>query len=147
MVKSYPVDLTKGIVLVLYGRRLRGENQLHSSIESRYFSGFFCIISFYQLIVGFPILILLALALNEVKSAWFKNTYNRPPARPKIDKSHLRRATIRTCTRLIPWVDRFSQPDLLRFGQQGVIITQYNLIEEQTPTLRKRWRTTNIIRP
>ncbi len=41
MVKSYPVDLTKGTILVLYGRRLRGENQLHSSIESRYFSGFF----------------------------------------------------------------------------------------------------------
>ncbi|MCG7381743.1 ABC transporter permease subunit [Paenibacillus sp. ACRRY] len=31
-------------------------------------------ISFFQLIVGFPLPILLALALNEVKSVWFKKT-------------------------------------------------------------------------
>lgn len=38
---------------------------------------------------------------------------------------------------LIPWVDRFSQTDLLKFGQQGVILPLNDLIEEHAPNIKK----------
>ncbi|WP_239297737.1 ABC transporter substrate-binding protein [Paenibacillus sp. ACRRY] len=38
---------------------------------------------------------------------------------------------------LIPWVDRFSQTDLLKFGQQGVIIPLNKLIEQYAPNIKK----------
>jgi putative aldouronate transport system substrate-binding protein len=37
---------------------------------------------------------------------------------------------------LIPWVDQFSQTDLLRYGQQGVIIPLNDLIEEHAPNVK-----------
>lgn len=37
---------------------------------------------------------------------------------------------------LIPWVDRFSQTDLLRFGQQGVIVPLNDLIEQHAPEIK-----------
>ncbi|WP_336781700.1 ABC transporter substrate-binding protein [Paenibacillus illinoisensis] len=38
---------------------------------------------------------------------------------------------------LIPWVDRFSQTDLLKFGQQGVIVPLNDLIEQYAPNIKK----------
>ncbi|WP_127537002.1 ABC transporter substrate-binding protein [Paenibacillus illinoisensis] len=38
---------------------------------------------------------------------------------------------------LIPWVDRFSQTDLLKFGQQGVIVPLNELIEQYAPNIKK----------
>lgn len=38
---------------------------------------------------------------------------------------------------LIPWVDRFSQTDLLKFGQQGVIVPLNDLIEEHAPHIKE----------
>jgi putative aldouronate transport system substrate-binding protein len=37
---------------------------------------------------------------------------------------------------LIPWVDKFSQIDLLRFGQQGVILPLNDLIAEHAPNIQ-----------
>lgn len=37
---------------------------------------------------------------------------------------------------LIPWVDKFSQTDLLRFGQQGVIIPLNDLIDKYAPNVK-----------
>ncbi len=36
---------------------------------------------------------------------------------------------------LIPWVDQFSQTDLLRYGDQGVVITLNDLIAEYAPNI------------
>lgn len=38
---------------------------------------------------------------------------------------------------LIPWVDKFSQSDLLRFGEQGVIIPLNDLIDEYAPNIKE----------
>ncbi|MFS0868571.1 ABC transporter substrate-binding protein [Paenibacillus xylanilyticus] len=38
---------------------------------------------------------------------------------------------------LIPWVDRFSQTDLLKFGQQGVIVPLNDLIDQYAPNIKK----------
>nr|WP_110001340.1 MULTISPECIES: ABC transporter substrate-binding protein [Paenibacillus] len=38
---------------------------------------------------------------------------------------------------LIPWVDRFSQTDLLKFGQQGVILPLNDLIDKYAPNIKK----------
>jgi len=38
---------------------------------------------------------------------------------------------------LIPWVDRFSQTDLLKFGQQGVILPLNDLIDQHAPNIKK----------
>jgi putative aldouronate transport system substrate-binding protein len=37
---------------------------------------------------------------------------------------------------LIPWVDQFSQTDLLRYGQQGVLVPLNDLIEEHGPNIQ-----------
>jgi putative aldouronate transport system substrate-binding protein len=37
---------------------------------------------------------------------------------------------------LIPWVDQFSQTDLLRYGQQGVILPLNDLIEAHAPNVK-----------
>ncbi|OXM85764.1 ABC transporter substrate-binding protein [Paenibacillus rigui] len=37
---------------------------------------------------------------------------------------------------LIPWVDKFSQTDLLRFGQQGVILPLNDLIDKYAPNVK-----------
>ncbi|NMO94962.1 ABC transporter substrate-binding protein [Paenibacillus lemnae] len=37
---------------------------------------------------------------------------------------------------LIPWVDRFSQTDLLRFGKQGVILPLNDLIDQHAPNIK-----------
>ncbi|WP_337101116.1 ABC transporter substrate-binding protein [Paenibacillus sp. YIM B09110] len=37
---------------------------------------------------------------------------------------------------LIPWVDRFSQTDLLKFGQQGVIVPLNELIDQYAPNIK-----------
>ena len=37
---------------------------------------------------------------------------------------------------LIPWVDQFSQTDLLRYGQQGVILPLNDLIDEYGPNIK-----------
>ena len=37
---------------------------------------------------------------------------------------------------LIPWVDQFSQTDLLRYGQQGVILPLNDLIEQHGPNIK-----------
>ncbi|MDQ6418125.1 ABC transporter substrate-binding protein [Paenibacillus sp. LHD-117] len=37
---------------------------------------------------------------------------------------------------LIPWVDRFSQTDLLKFGQQGVIVPLNDLIDQYAPNIK-----------
>nr|WP_189010579.1 extracellular solute-binding protein [Paenibacillus marchantiophytorum] len=38
---------------------------------------------------------------------------------------------------LIPWVDRFSQTDLLKYGQQGVIVPLNDLIDKYGPNIKK----------
>ncbi|QGR00099.1 extracellular solute-binding protein [Paenibacillus psychroresistens] len=38
---------------------------------------------------------------------------------------------------LIPWVDRFSQTDLLKFGEQGVILPLNDLIDQYGPNIKK----------
>ncbi|WP_426454542.1 ABC transporter substrate-binding protein [Paenibacillus sp. S-38] len=38
---------------------------------------------------------------------------------------------------LIPWVDRFSQTDLLKFGQQGLIVPLNNLIDQYAPNIKR----------
>ncbi|NGP46514.1 extracellular solute-binding protein [Bacillaceae bacterium SIJ1] len=38
---------------------------------------------------------------------------------------------------LIPWVDQFSQDELLKYGQQGVLVPLNDLIEEHAPNLQK----------
>lgn len=37
---------------------------------------------------------------------------------------------------LIPWVDQFSQTDLLRYGQQGVVLPLNDLIDEYGPNIK-----------
>ncbi|GIQ64904.1 hypothetical protein PACILC2_34720 [Paenibacillus cisolokensis] len=37
---------------------------------------------------------------------------------------------------LIPWVDKFSQTDLIRFSQQGVIVPLNDLIEQHAPNIK-----------
>ncbi|MEZ4618959.1 MAG: hypothetical protein R2867_26070 [Caldilineaceae bacterium] len=37
---------------------------------------------------------------------------------------------------LIPWVDQFSQTDLLRYGQQGVILPLNDLIDQYAPNVK-----------
>src|SRR5690554_8060173 len=37
---------------------------------------------------------------------------------------------------LIPWVDQFSQIDLLRYGQQGVLLPLNDLIEQYAPNIQ-----------
>ncbi|MBW7458002.1 extracellular solute-binding protein, partial [Paenibacillus sepulcri] len=37
---------------------------------------------------------------------------------------------------LIPWVDRFSQTDLLRFAQQGVVLPLNDLIDKYAPNIK-----------
>jgi ABC-type glycerol-3-phosphate transport system substrate-binding protein len=37
---------------------------------------------------------------------------------------------------LIPWVDQFTQIDLLRYGQQGVILPLNDLIEQYAPNIK-----------
>lgn len=38
---------------------------------------------------------------------------------------------------LIPWVDQFTQTDLLRYGKQGVVIPLNNLIDKHAPNIKK----------
>jgi putative aldouronate transport system substrate-binding protein len=38
---------------------------------------------------------------------------------------------------LIPWVDKFSQLDLLRFGEQGVILPLNDLIDQYAPNIKE----------
>lgn len=38
---------------------------------------------------------------------------------------------------LVPWVDYFSQNDLLRYGQQGVILPLNDLIDQYAPNIKK----------
>ncbi|KAF9117334.1 hypothetical protein BGX30_005577, partial [Mortierella sp. GBA39] len=38
---------------------------------------------------------------------------------------------------LIPWVDKFSQSDLVKFGQQGVILPLNDLIDQYAPNIKK----------
>ena len=42
---------------------------------------------------------------------------------------------------LIPWVDRFSQTDLLKFGQQGVIVPLNDLIDQYAPNIKETLET------
>jgi putative aldouronate transport system substrate-binding protein len=42
---------------------------------------------------------------------------------------------------LIPWVDQFSQLDLLRYGQQGVILPLNDLIDEYAPNVAAAMKT------
>ena len=37
---------------------------------------------------------------------------------------------------LIPWIDQFSQLDLLKYGQQGVVIPLNDLIKEYAPNVQ-----------
>ena len=40
---------------------------------------------------------------------------------------------------LVPWVDAFSRSEILKYGQQGVLVPLEDLIDEYAPTLKERF--------
>ncbi len=72
----------------------------------------------------------------NIQFNWQTTTYDGGPAKEKRQIS-LASGDYPDLYWLIPWVDQFSQPDLLKYGQQGVIIPLNDLIKQYAPNVQK----------
>ncbi len=71
----------------------------------------------------------------NVKFEWTVTTYDATSAAEKRNLS-LASGDYPEVFMLIPWVDQFSQIDLLKYGQQGVILPLNDLIDEYGPNIK-----------
>jgi putative aldouronate transport system substrate-binding protein len=79
-----------------------------------------------------------SLALEKkfnVKFEWTVTTYDGASAKEKRNLA-LASGDFPDLFMLIPWVDQFSQVDLLKFGQQGVIVPLNDLIDQYAPNIK-----------
>ena len=79
-----------------------------------------------------------SLALEEmfnVKFNWTTTTYDNTDASEKRNLA-LASGDYPDVFMLVPWVDQFSQIDLLKYGQQGVILPLNDLIEQYAPNIK-----------
>src|SRR5262245_37970292 len=79
-----------------------------------------------------------SLALEEmlnVKFNWTTTTYDNTYASEKRNLA-LASGDYPDLFMLIPWVDQFSQIDLLKYGQQGVILPLNDLIDQYAPNIK-----------
>lgn len=71
----------------------------------------------------------------NVKFNWTTTTYDATDASEKRNLS-LASGDYPDVFMLIPWVDQFSQIDLLKYGQQGVILPLNDLIDQYAPNIK-----------
>lgn len=79
-----------------------------------------------------------SLSLEEmfnVKFNWTTTTYDNTDASEKRNLA-LASGDYPDLFMLIPWVDQFSQIDLLKYGQQGVILPLNDLIDQYAPNIK-----------
>jgi putative aldouronate transport system substrate-binding protein len=79
-----------------------------------------------------------SLALEEmfnVDFVWTTTTYDNTDASEKRNLA-LASGDYPDLFMLIPWVDQFSQIDLLKYGQQGVILPLNDLIDQYAPNIK-----------
>jgi len=71
----------------------------------------------------------------NVKFNWTTTTYDNTDASEKRNLA-LASGDYPDVFMLIPWVDQFSQIDLLKYGQQGVILPLNDLIDQYAPNIK-----------
>ena len=71
----------------------------------------------------------------NVKFNWTTTTYDNTDASEKRNLT-LASGDYPDLFMLIPWVDQFSQIDLLKYGQQGVILPLNDLIDQYAPNIK-----------
>ena len=71
----------------------------------------------------------------NVKFNWTTTTYDHTDASEKRNLA-LASGDYPEVFMLIPWVDQFSQIDLLKYGQQGVILPLNDLIDQYAPNIK-----------
>ena len=71
----------------------------------------------------------------NVKFNWTTTTYDNTDASEKRNLA-LASGDYPDLFMLIPWVDQFSQIDLLKYGQQGVILPLNDLIDQYAPNVK-----------
>ncbi|MBI1257016.1 MAG: extracellular solute-binding protein [Chloroflexi bacterium] len=71
----------------------------------------------------------------NVKFNWTTTTYDNTDASEKRNLA-LASGDYPDLFMLIPWVDQFSQIDLLKYGQQGVILPLNDLIDQYAPNIK-----------
>lgn len=71
----------------------------------------------------------------NVKFEWTTTTYDGTDAAEKRNLA-LASGDYPDVFMLIPWVDQFSQVDLLKYGQQGVILPLNDLIDQYAPNVK-----------
>jgi putative aldouronate transport system substrate-binding protein len=79
-----------------------------------------------------------SLALEKkfnVKFNWTTTTYDSVSAKEKRNLA-LASGDFPDVFMLIPWVDQFSQIDLLKYGQQGAIVPLNDLIDQYAPNIK-----------
>ncbi|NGP46516.1 extracellular solute-binding protein [Bacillaceae bacterium SIJ1] len=72
----------------------------------------------------------------NIDFTWETTTYDSSSANEKRQIS-LASGDYPDAYMLIPWVDHFSKDELLKYGQQGVLIPLNELIEEHAPNIQK----------
>ena len=76
----------------------------------------------------------------NVKFDWTVTTYDSKDAAEKRNLA-LASGDYPDVFMLVPWIDQFSQVDLLKYGQQGVIIPLNDLIDQYAPNIKKALET------
>src|SRR5258708_23653599 len=71
----------------------------------------------------------------NVKFQWTVTTYDPKDAAEKRNLA-LASGDLPDVFFLIPWVDQFSQVDLLKYGQQGVLVPLNDLIDQYAPNIK-----------
>src|SRR5204863_6360066 len=72
----------------------------------------------------------------KIQFRWQTTTYDGGPAKEKRQIA-LASGDYPDLYLLIPWVDQFSQADLLKFSKQGVVLPLNDLIKQYGPNIQK----------
>jgi putative aldouronate transport system substrate-binding protein len=78
---------------------------------------------------------LMAEEMFNIKFEWTVTTYDATSA-AEVRNLSLASGDYPEVFMLIPWVDQFSQVELLRYGQQGVLLPLNDLIEQHAPNIK-----------